>query len=118
MHPSGLVVKYYRVSLEVPFPKAEVPKLTRGVVFEGERLKVEKARLIGRGAVAASTEVDVEMHHGKKREIRQLFTALGYGVKRLRRYQIGRFSLRGFPLRAVKVLTDSEIASLLVVPRS
>lgn len=118
MHPSGLVVKYYRVSLAAPFPRTDLPRLLRGVFFEGERLKVEKARLIGRGVTTASTEVDVEMHHGKKREIRQLFTALGCSVKRLRRYQIGRFSLRGFPLRAVKVMTDSEIASLLAVPRA
>lgn len=118
MHPSGLVVKYYRVSLKETFPAAELPKLTRGVVFEEERLKVEKARLIGRGTVSESTEVDVQMHHGKKREIRQLFTALGYTVKRLRRYQIGRFSLRGFPLRGVKLLTKSEIEQLLVVPPS
>ena len=117
MHPSGLVIKYYRVSLAKSFTKEELPRLLRGVVFEGERLKVERARLIGRGTTVASTEVDVEMHHGKKREIRQLFTTLGCSVKRLRRYQIGRFSLRGFPLRAVKVLTDSEIASLLAVPR-
>lgn len=117
MHPSGLVVKFYRVSLGEPFSKEDLPRLLRGVVFDGERLKVERARLIGRGATTSSTEVDVEMHHGKKREIRQLFTALGCSVKRLRRYQIGRFSLRGFPLRAVKVLTDSEIASLLAVPR-
>jgi 23S rRNA pseudouridine2605 synthase len=117
MHPSGLVVKFYRVSLKEEFPRAELPKLTKGVVFEDERLKVERARLIGRGEPAVSTEIDVQMHHGKKREIRQLFTALGYTVKRLRRYQIGRFSLRGFPLRAAKALTDSEIASLLAVPR-
>ena len=58
------------------------------------------------------------MHHGKKREIRQLFTALGHTVKRLRRYQIGRFSLRGFPLRGVKLLTQSEIEQLLAVPTS
>lgn len=118
MHPSGLVVKHYRVSLREPFPREQLPRLLKGVVYEGERLKVEKARLIGRGTVAASTEVDVAMHHGRKREIRQLFTALGFTVKRLRRYQIGRFSLRGFPLRAVKVLTESEIAALLAVPRS
>jgi 23S rRNA pseudouridine2605 synthase len=118
MHPSGLVVKYYRVSLAEPFRREDLPRLLKGVSIEGERLQVEKARLVGRGTASLSTEVDVEMHHGKKREIRQLFTALGCSVKRLRRYQIGRFSLRGFPLRAVKVLTDSEIASLLAVPRS
>ncbi len=117
MHPSGLVIKYYRVSLKESFPHGDIQKLVKGVTYEDERLKVERARLIGRGMPAHSTEVDVEMHHGKKREIRHLFMALGYTVKRLRRYQIGRFSLRGFPLRAVKALTDSEIASLLVDPR-
>ena len=49
----------------------------RGVVIEGERLKVERAALINAGAVHASTDLDVHMHHGKKREIRQLFTTLG-----------------------------------------
>lgn len=117
MHPSGLIIKYYRVTLAEPFQREDLPRLLKGVSFEGERLKVEKARLIGKGTPTYSTEVDVEMHHGKKREIRQLFTALGCSVKRLRRYQIGRFSLRGFPSRAVKVMTDSEIASLLAVPR-
>jgi 23S rRNA pseudouridine2605 synthase len=117
MHPSGLVTKHYRVSLKAPISKQEIPRLIRGIVVDNERLKVERARLMGRGVVTESTEVDVQMHHGKKREIRQLFTLLGHDVRRLRRYQIGRFSLRGFPLRAVKVLTDSEIALLLTVER-
>jgi 23S rRNA pseudouridine2605 synthase len=116
MHPSGLVVKYYRVSLKEAFPGSDIPRLLKGVVFDEERLKVEKARLIGRGTVTKSTEVDVQMHHGKKREIRQLFTALGHDVKRLRRYQIGKFSMRGFPLRGVKLMTQSEIEQLLAVP--
>ena len=117
MHPSGLVIKYYRVLLKEEFPHADIQRLVRGVVFEDERLKVERARLIGRGIPTHSTQIDVEMYYGKKREICQLFMVFGYTVKRLRRYQIGRFSLRGFPLRAVKTLTDSEIASLLAVPR-
>lgn len=116
MHPSGLVVKYYRVSLKTPFPRAKLESLVRGIVVEGERMKVERAKLLGRGSVTESTEIDVEMNHGKKREIRELFTTLGYDVRRLRRHQIGRFSLRGFPLRAVKLLTDSEIKQLLSVP--
>ena len=58
------------------------------------------------------------MHHGKKREIRQLFTTLGYDVKRLKRYQIGSFPLRGIPLHAVKVLSTKEIEMLFRVPPS
>jgi len=57
------------------------------------------------------------MHHGKKREIRQLFTALGFEVRRLRRYQIGALRLKGIPLRGVKQLSNKEIQSLFAVPR-
>ena len=57
------------------------------------------------------------MHHGKKREIRQLFTTLRHDVKRLRRYQIGAFPLRGIPLRGGRQLSPAEIASLFQAPR-
>ncbi|MBL9215053.1 MAG: rRNA pseudouridine synthase [Opitutaceae bacterium] len=117
MHPSSLVVKRYYVSLEQPFPASRLRQLLRGVVIEGERLKVERANLVNPRADRTSTELDVHMHHGKKREIRQLFTVLGFEVRRLRRYQIGALRLKGIPLRGVKQLSTKEIQSLFAVPR-
>lgn len=118
MHPSNIVVKRYHVTLKEPFPSARLPQLVRGVVIEGERLKVERAALINANASRSSTDLDVHMHHGKKREIRQLFTALGFDVKRLRRYQIGALQLKGIPLRAGKVLSTKEVDSLFRNPRT
>ena len=63
-------------------------------------------------------DLDVHMHHGKKREIRQLFTTIGYDVKRLRRYQIGAFSLKGIPLRGAIELGTNEIEKLFKVPKT
>lgn len=117
MHPSNTVVKRYLVSLKQPFPSTKKRLLIRGIVIEGERLKVERATLIAPNAQNASTMIDVQMHHGKKREIRQLFTTLGYDVKRLRRYQIGAFPLKGIPLRAVKQLSSKEVQLLFKTPR-
>jgi 23S rRNA pseudouridine2605 synthase len=117
MHPSNVVVKRYYVQLKQPFPRTRIPLLLKGIMLEGERLKVERANLVGDGGpVAESTQLDVHMHHGKKREIRQLFTVLGYDVKRLKRYQIGSFPLRGIPLHAVKQLSTKEIELLFRVP--
>ena len=87
-------------------------------MIEGERLKVERAALINADASQSSTDLDVHMHHGKKREIRQLFTTLGFDVKRLRRYQIGALQLKGIPLRAGKVLSTKEVDSLFQNPRT
>ncbi len=118
MHPSGLVEKRYRVLLETPFPASKTRLLVRGVESEGERLKVDQATIIGSKEMKAAPRVDLRMSHGKNREIRRLFQALGYTVKRLRRYQIGSFSLRGFPLRGVKVLTMKEINQLLRIDQN
>ena len=83
----------------------------------GER-EVERAALIHPGAGNEATNLDVHMHHGKKREIRLLFTTLGYDVKRLRRYQIGAFPLKGIPTRAMKKLSAKEIELLFQNPRT
>jgi 23S rRNA pseudouridine2605 synthase len=104
------------VVLERAFPASRLNQLVRGVVIEGERLKVERAALINADASRASTDLDVHMHHGKKREIRLLFTTLGFDVKRLRRYQIGALQLKGIPLRAGKVLSHRQIESLFQNP--
>ncbi len=118
MHPSNVVVKRYHVVLKQPFPAGRLPLLVKGIVLEGERLKVERAALINPNASSTSTSLDVHMHHGKKREIRLLFTTLGYDVKRLRRYQIGALQLKGIPLHAMKVLSTKEIEMLFHSPRT
>jgi 23S rRNA pseudouridine2605 synthase len=115
MHPRHHVVKRYHVRLERPYPKDRLRRLINGVIVEDERLKVERAALLN-PRHDASLELDVWMQHGKKREIRQLFLALGHPVKRLRRYQIGAYKLKGIPLRAVKQLSTKEVASLIKVP--
>lgn len=115
MHPSHAVVKRYQVRLERPFLGAKLGKLVSGVTYDGEKLKVERAALLSPSA-GASADLDVWMHHGKKREIRMLFLALGFPVKRLRRYQIGALRLKGIPARAVKVLSSKEIGLLFEVP--
>tara|TARA_B100000212_G_C27382973_1_gene537957 strand:- start:1503 stop:2255 length:753 start_codon:yes stop_codon:yes gene_type:complete len=112
MHPSNLVVKRYQVSLKQPFPKKNIPKLINGIKYEGERMKVESAALLGNQCNDASKEVDVQMHHGKKREIRNLFIVLGYDVKRLKRYQIGTFSIKGMPKGVGIILQKNEIQKL------
>lgn len=112
MHPSNNVVKRYHVKLKDHFPKARVPALLKGVFFDGERLKVERAVLVNPVADGSSRDLDVRMHHGRKREIRQLFSALGCDVRRLRRYQIGSLRVQGIPLRGGKQLSIQEIESL------
>ncbi len=118
MHPSSEVVKRYFVSLKEPFPASRLPRLVKGLTFDGERLKVERAAIVNAKPDGSGTDLDVHMHHGKKREIRLLFSALGYTVQRLRRYQIGAVRLKGIPLRGAKQLASKEIEQLFRSPRT
>jgi 23S rRNA pseudouridine2605 synthase len=118
MHPSGEVIKRYHVTLKQPFPSTRLARLVKGLTFEGERLKVERAAIISPRADGTGFDLDVHMHHGKKREIRLLFSALGYIVLRLRRYQIGAVRLKGIPLRGAKQLASKEIEQLFHSPRT
>jgi 23S rRNA pseudouridine2605 synthase len=118
MHPSNEVMKRYHVTLKQPFPASRLPRLVKGLTFEGERLKVERAAIINPKADGTGNDLDVHMHHGKKREIRLLFSALGYIVQRLRRYQIGAVRLKGIPLRGAKQLASKEIEQLFKSPRT
>lgn len=118
MHPSNRVVKRYHVSLKDDFPADQLLRLVKGIVVDGERLKVERAALVNPGLSGRSRDLDVHMHHGRKREIRQLFTLLRHDVRRLRRYQIGAVRLQGIPLRGGKQLSTKEIEALFHSPRT
>ncbi|MGH7995069.1 MAG: pseudouridine synthase [Opitutaceae bacterium] len=116
MHPSHGVVKRYHVTLKTPFPASRLGTLIKGVVVDGERLRVERASLVNPGVGASSLDLDVHLRHGRKREIRQLFGALRYDVRRLRRYQIGAIRLQGIPLRGGKQLSTKEVSRLFHCP--
>jgi 23S rRNA pseudouridine2605 synthase len=118
MHPSNEVIKRYHVTLKDPFPSSRLPRLVNGLTFDGERLKVERAAIINPRPDGTGNNLDIHMHHGKKREIRLLFSALGYIVQRLRRYQIGAVRLKGIPLRGAKQLASKEIEQLFKSPRT
>jgi len=111
-HPSTQIVKRYRVVLHRDFNKADIPKLLNGVDDEGDFLKAEKvipAPVAGEGH---QRRLEVHLHHGKKREVRRLFEANRYFVKKLVRVQIGRFVLKNIPKGGIKILGKKDIERL------
>ncbi len=111
-HPSTEITKRYRVVLNKDFRKADIPKLLAGVEYEGDFLKAEKilpAPDLGEGS---ARRLEVHLHHGKKREIRRLFEAHRYFVKKLVRVQIGGIVLKNIPKGGIKILGKKDIERL------
>lgn len=103
-HPSFGVVKRYKATLHKPFDPRHTEKFLEGIEDDGEHLYVDKLIPSPSGHV-----LEIHLNHGRKREIRRLCEAFGYQVTKLKRYQIGKLTLRKIPPGAVKQLTEKDI---------
>jgi len=105
-HPSRHVEKEYEVILDRPFDPALTAKLLKGVYLEEGRAKAAAVSIEG------ANKLRVVLTQGINRQIRRMFAALGYKVKRLTRTRLGPLKLGRLPRGAWRELTAREIDSL------
>ena len=110
-HPRYGVRKKYVVTVEGKLAEEMLSQFTRGVFYQGDKLKAEKARLIS--ASKAQSVVELELAQGKYHEVRRLFESQRVTVKRLQRVQIGKIKLGELPPGKWRILTEPEIKSLM-----
>jgi 23S rRNA pseudouridine2605 synthase len=110
-HPRYGVRKKYIATVEGRVEPEMLARFMRGVFHGGEKLKAEKARLMG--SSRAKSVVELELSEGKNREVRRLFESQNLTVKRLQRIQIGKIKLGELRLGKWRTLTAAEIKTLL-----
>lgn len=111
-HPSTQLIKRYRVVLHRDFNPDDIPKLLEGTEYDGDFLKAEKVIPAPALGDDHRRRLEVHLHHGKKREVRRLFEANRYFVKKLVRVQIGGIVLKNIPKGGIKVLGRKELDRL------
>ena len=92
--------------------KANLQKLLTGIQYEGDFLKAEKVIPSPQAGEGYQRRLEVHLHHGKKREVRRLFEANRYFVKKLVRHQIGSIVLKNIPRGGIKILGEKDIERL------
>ena len=110
-HPRYGVRKKYVATVEGRLAAEVLTRFTRGLVYQGDKLKAEKARLVS--ASQAQSVVELELAQGKYHEVRRLFESQQVTVKRLQRVQIGKIKLGELPPGKWRTLTEPEIKSLM-----
>ena len=105
-HPRHEIEKEYEVTLDRQWDNALAAKLLRGIVLDGQRGKISRLHPIG------PTRLRVVLHQGLNQQIRRMFYAVGYEVKRLVRVRIGNLRLGDLPRGHWRALTKSELVSL------
>jgi len=105
-HPSRHVEKEYEVVLGEAFDTKHIPKLLKGVYLEEGRAKAAHVHVEG------ANKLRIVLTQGINRQIRRMFAALGYKVKRLTRTRLGPLKLGRLPRGAWRELSAREIEAL------
>lgn len=125
-HPRHKVEKEYEVVLDRPFDMALGEKLRQGVFIkvdaDQEGQPPQRVRAAAQGVYKlANNKLKVILRQGLKRQIRLMFLAVGYEVKRLERVRQGTLKLGNLRPGEWRYLTDREVAGLMgkeAVPKS
>jgi 23S rRNA pseudouridine2605 synthase len=108
-HPRYEVARVYHAKVR-GVPTAEtLDRLRKGVRVEGERLGVDRARVLEGGNNAW---LELTLHEGKHHEVRRLLEAVGHPVSKLKRVALGPLTARGLEPGAFRHLTGGEVRQL------
>ena len=110
-HPRyGITKKYMAVVTGRP-SVAEIRRLTSGVDLSDGAARALSARIVGHSN--DETMVELVLGEGKNREVRRMFEAIGYEVRRLVRTAIGPISDTSLKPGGSRLLSITEINRLL-----
>ena len=106
-HPNFKLEKEYLVTLDREFEPQDAPKTIKGVYLAEGRARFELISKVNQ------RQVRVVLTQGINRQVRRVFAALGYKVRRLLRIRIGPITDRGLRPGEVRFLTEKEVELLL-----
>ena len=106
LDPETHLDKIYHVQIGAVATEPLLRNLTAGVRIEGERFRVKRVRVLGRGE--KNSWLEVVLDEGKNRQIRRILEVLQIEVRRLVRVAIGPIVLGELAKGAVRALTRSE----------
>ncbi|MDZ4743732.1 MAG: pseudouridine synthase [Verrucomicrobiota bacterium] len=112
-HPRYKIPKIYEVLLDSDPNPEDVRKFLKGVYIKIEEDAPMKRATAEKVFRVANKHYELTLVQGYKRQIRQMFLAIGHPVRKLRRIQIGNLRLGNLRSGLFRSLKPSEVKSLL-----
>lgn len=109
-HPKFHIKKVYQVKTDKKLITEHIDIMIKNGVEEG-------GQILHAGAIRQKDDkkgnwVEVDLYEGKNRQIRRMFSALGYNILKLKRIQFGGVKLRDLPIGKFRELEEREIKNL------
>ena len=110
-HPKYQVEKVYRVQIMGFLSNNDIAQIKSGVMIGSD--ETGQGEVLSQNKVSKCvTEIELVMTEGKKREVRRIFSSLGYKVIALQRISFGGITTDGLNLGHWRRLSEEEALSL------
>lgn len=109
-HPRYEVKKTYLVEVEGEVLASEIAALEKGIFLERKRTSPAHAAILE--ASPKRSLLKIEIHEGRKREIRKMCETIGHDVLKLERVSFAGLTLIDLPLGKWRFLHKREIAAI------
>jgi len=115
MHPRYQIKKLYEAKVSGRVGDEDLAKLEKGIIIDGRKTAAAKARAVFRNR--ESSLIQIEVHEGRKHEVRKMFYSLGFEVKKLRRVSFAGISVKGLRKGFWRYLKQDEVEKLKRIAR-
>ncbi|MDI6848639.1 MAG: pseudouridine synthase [Candidatus Saccharicenans sp.] len=110
IHPRYEIKKLYEVRVKGFVEDKDLDRLQKGVFIDGRKSAPARARIIYRNR--EKSLISLEIHEGRKHEVRKMLSALGFEVKKLRRVSFAGITVKGLRRGFWRRLKPEEVARL------
>ena len=113
-HPRHALERVYEAVVRGIPGETQLRRLRAGVHLDGRRTAPVEARLLGghRTRRTDQARVEIVLREGRNRQVRQMLSAIGHPVLRLRRVQFGPLRARSLKSGEYRELSPRELAAL------
>jgi 23S rRNA pseudouridine2605 synthase len=108
-HPRYEVPRVYHAKVHGIPTTETLARLRTGVRVDGERLKVDRVRVL---EAEGNAWLEISLHEGKHHEVKRLLEAVGHPVSKLKRIAVGALTTRGLEPGQFRHLTPREVKAL------
>lgn len=109
-HPRFGIEKTYEATVRGEVAEGALDKLRKGLFVDGRKTSPARVELIYKDK--DKSKVKIQIHEGRKHQVRLMLLTVGHPVKELKRVNFGNMGLGALKIGKCRLLTANEIAGL------
>lgn len=112
MHPKNEIDKVYIAKINGFLTPSDIVTLKNGVIIDGRKTSKAKVKVRKTDRENRSSIIELTIHEGRNHQVKNMFSALGYEVLKLKRQRIAFLDVKNLNSGEYRVLNPKEVKQL------